>query len=328
MGPGTIYQYEQGVPKSVDTQTGSVAFQKGKQIKGYDGWEPRISVRVLANDNSSFKVSYNRMNQYIHLVTNTASVTPIDLWMPSGTYLKPESGDQVSMGYFRNFNANSIETSAEVYYKWIDNLVDYKDGADLFLNPNVETELLQGTGKAYGLELYAKKDLGRVTGWVSYTYSRSLRKIQGPSDVETINNGNYYPSNYDKPHDFKITANYQINRRWSMSGNFVFNTGRPATYPKSKYEIDALTIANFGDRNLERIPDYHRLDLAFTLKGNHKKNKFWEGSWTFSIYNVYARKNAYSIYFKPLSGSRLPQAYKYSILGTALPSITYNFRFL
>ena len=187
------------------------------------------------------------MYQYIHLITNTVSVTPIDLWLPSGPYLLPQKSDQVSIGYFRNFNANSIETSAEIYYKWIDNIVDYKDGADLFLNPHIETELLQGKGKAYGLELYAKKDIGRLTGFVSYTYSRSLRKIIGASSIETINNGNYYPSSYDKPHDFKITANYQINRRWDISGNWVYNTGRPATYPASKYEYDAFVVLHLVD---------------------------------------------------------------------------------
>ncbi len=328
LGPAHVNQYEPGIPRSDETITGSVFFGKGKSVQNYEGWEPRFSVRFLLNNKSSIKFSYNRMYQYIQQITNTASVTPIDLWMPSGPYLKPQMADEASIGYFRNFRENTIETSIEFYYKKMENIIDYKDGADLFLNPNVENALLQGIGRAYGVELYARKDFGRMTGFVSYTYSRTLKKIEGPTPDVTVNEGKYYPANYDKPHDFKMTAIYQINRRWSVSGNYVFTSGRPATYPESKYEIDGITIANFGDRNQERIPDYNRLDLSITLHGNNKKNKFWDGSWTFSIYNVYARKNAYSVYFKPIPGTRLPQAYKYSILGTALPSITYNFRFL
>jgi hypothetical protein len=328
LGPGTVNSYEPGIPKQEETITGSKSYSNGETISTYSGWQPRVSLRFLANDMSSIKISYNRLYQYIHLISNTVSITPIDLWLPSSPYLLPQKGDQVALGYFRNFNSNSIETSAEIYYKWIDNIVDYKDGADLFLNPHIETELLQGKGMAYGLELYAKKNLGRVTGFVSYTYSRSLRQIQGATSTETINNGKYYPSSYDKPHDFKITANYQINRRWAISGNWVYNTGRPATYPASKYEYDKFVIAEYLDRNMQRIPDYHRLDISITLNGNLRKHKFWDGSWNFSIYNVYGRQNAYSVYFKPVPGSRTPQAYKYSILGTALPSISYNFRFL
>ncbi len=328
LGPGDVNQYEAGLPKSDLTLTGSEHFDKGKSIRNYSSLSPRFSIRFLMNNNSSVKISYNRMYQYIQVITNTAAITPISLWLPSGPYILPQWGDEASIGYFRNFNDNTIETSAEIYFKRMGHIVDYKDGADLFQNPNIENQVLEGKGRAYGIELYAKKDFGRVTGWLSYTYSRSLIQVKGPTPEETINEGKYYPANYDRPNDFKMTAIYRINRRWNISGNFIFSTGRPVTYPSAKYEIDNITIANFGDRNLDRTPDYNRLDLSVTLNGNNKKNKWWEGSWTFSIYNVYARENAYSVFFKPKAGTKLPQAYQYSILGTALPSLTYNFRFL
>ena len=328
IGPGTVSLYEQGAPRESSTLTGSKDYSKGQTISTDQGLEPRVSLRFLLNELNSIKLSYNRLYQYIQQISNTASITPIDLWYPTGPYLDPQRCDQLSVGYFRNFNLDKYEASAEIYYKWLDNVVDYKNGSQLFLNPNIETVLLQGTGKVYGLELSLKKNLGRVTGSLSYTYSRSFRKIIGDTPEETINEGKYFPSYYDIPHDFKITAVYKINRRWSMSGNFVFNTGRPATFPLSKYEIDKIVVANYTERNLQRIPDYHRLDFSVNLKGNNKKNKLWDSSWSFTVYNLYARKNAYSIYFKPVPGSRIPQAYKYTILGTIIPSIAYNFRFL
>ena len=328
IGPGSVNLYRAGVPKESDTQTGTETYSKGKSFSTDQGLSPRVSFRFLLNEFNSIKFSYNRLYQYIQQISNTASITPIDLWYPTGPYLDPQRCDQVSAGFFRNFNLNKYEASAEIYYKWLDNLVDFKNGSQLFLNPAIETALLQGTGKAYGVEFSINKNLGRVTGSVSYTYSRSFRKIQGDTPEETINEGKYFPSYYDIPNDFKVTAVYKINRRWSVSGNFVFNTGRPATYPVSKYEIDKIVVANYADRNLQRIPDYHRLDFSVNLKGNNKKNKLWDSSWSFTVYNIYARKNAYSIYFKAVPGSRIPQAYKYTILGTIIPSISYNFKFL
>ena len=267
------------------------------------------------------------MYQYLQQVSNTTAITPIDLWFPSGAYLIPQKSDQVSLGYFRNFQLDRFETSVEIYYKWLDHLVDYKNGAELFLNPYIETELLQGTGKAYGIEIYGKKNLGRVTGWVSYAYARSLIKIHGNTPEETVNSGKFYPTSYDIPNQFKITANYQINRRWSVAGNFLYVTGRPVTYPSAKYEVENKTIASYAKRNNGRIFDYNRLDFSVTMRGNNRKNKFWDGTWIFTIYNLYARKNAYSVYFKPIKGSRVPQAYKYTALGTIVPSITYSFKF-
>ncbi len=327
-GPGTIHIYQAGVPESRETITGSRVYGKGEKISNDQGLAPRLAVRILINDMNSVKLSYNRQYQYIQQLSNTTGVTPIDLWFPSGAYLRPQMGDQVSLGYFRNFHLNTYEASLEVYYKKLYNQIDYKNGAELLVNPDVESEILQGDGRAFGLEFYVKKNLGRLTGMVSYTYARTLRRMKGPTAEETINDGNYYPAPFDIPNDFKITASYKLNRRWYASGNFVYNTGHPATFPVVKYQDDYIVIAQYSDRNLERIPDYHRLDLSITMKGNNRRNKFLDANWTFTLYNVYARKNAYLIYFKPIPGTEVPQGFKYSFLGTIIPSLSYNFRFL
>ena len=328
VGPGTVHLYEDGKPRNANSLIGSEDYVKGEKISENSGFEPRIAIRIKTGSLSSLKLSYNRIYQYIQQISNTAGITPIDLWLPSGVYLKPQQCDQISLGYFRNFNLNTFETSAEVYYKFLENQIDYKNGAELYLNPSVETELLQGIGKAYGIEFYVKKNLGRLTGWISYSWSRSLKKISGNTLEQTINNGMYYPSNYDIPNDFKITANYKVNRRWYLAGNFIYNTGRPVTYPISKFEADDIPVAKFSPRNLERIPDYNRLDLSVTLRGNNRRNKHWDSNWTFTLYNVYGRKNAYSLFFKPVPGTGLPQVYKYTVLGTIIPSLSYNFRFI
>jgi outer membrane receptor for ferrienterochelin and colicin len=325
-GPKTINLYREGLPKNEDNVIGEKTFEEGETIRTFDGWEPRLSLRFGINNKSSVKLSFNRMYQYIHLISNTISISPIDIWKSSDYYLGPQYSDQYSIGYFRNFMSNTIETSLEFYYKNIYDLVDFKDGAELFLNPNLENALLQGEGRAYGVEMMINKTLGRLTGWVSYAYSRTERKIEGQFDEETINNGFYYPANYDKPHDIKISGSYKITRRFSFSANFIYSTGRPTTYPSGKYTIDRFTATLYSDRNQERIPDYHRLDISISLLGNHKKNKRWKGSWTFSVYNVYGRKNAYSVFFKTERGVH-PRAYKLSILGSAFPAITYNFSF-
>jgi len=214
-----------------------------------------------------------------------------------------------------------------VYFKTINNLVEFKNGAQIFLNKNIETDLLIGKGRSYGLELLAKKKQGLLTGWITYTYSRTERKVSGESLEESINFGRFYPANFDKPHDLTIVGNYKITRRLSLSANFTYSTGRPVSYPDSQYRIGNLAVANFRERNQGRIPDYHRLDLALTIEGSHKKNKKWEGSWTLSIYNFYGRDNAYSVFFRPERSGSLPTPFKLAVIGSAFPSLTYNFRF-
>jgi hypothetical protein len=242
-------------------------------------------------------------------------------------YVKPQIADQIAAGIFRNFPESGIETSLEVYYKTIDNLVEYKDGAELFMNTAVESALLSATGLNYGAEVLVKKNSGRLTGWLSYTYSRTFRKVQGPSTTETINKGKYYPSNFDKPNDLSIVANYKFTRRISFSSNFTYSTGRAITYPESIYIVDGYAISQYSARNQGRTPDYHRLDISLTIDEALKKKQRWKGSWTFGVYNVYARKNPYSVYFKPQQAGKQVQAYRLAVLGTILPSITYNFKF-
>ena len=326
IGPSEVNIYEEGQPISEESLIDVKAYATGEVINSYGGLEPRLSFRMGLPLNSSIKFSYNRMYQYIHLLSNTMAVTPIDIWKPSGLYIRPQYSNQYSIGYFKNFFENSIETSVEIFYKDITDLLEYKDGARLVLNKYIEEELIHGDGRAYGIEFFVRKKLGKITGWVAYTYSRAERKVIGFNEEETINNGEYYPTYYDRPHDLSLTGYYQITRRWSFSANYIFMTGRPATFPENKYIIDRFTVAGYGERNKYRIPDYHRLDISFTLAGNLKRKKKWDGSWTFSVYNLFARKNAYSVYFKAENGA-VPQAYKLSVIGTAFPSITYNFKF-
>jgi hypothetical protein len=266
------------------------------------------------------------MRQYIHLISNTTAAAPTDRWKLSDQYIQPQIGDQVAVGFFKNLFGNAYETSVEVYYKQINNIIDYKDGASLLLNTAIEADLLRGKGKAYGLEAQVKKTVGRLTGWASYTYSRTFIQVDGQYPEERINRGQYYPANFDKPHNLNAVMTFQKNRRWNLSANFVYSTGRPVTYPESKYIVGGVSVANYELRNQFRIPDYHRLDVSATVEGNHRRNKKWDGSWTFSIYNVYSRKNAYSVFFRATNGST-PEAYKLSIFASMFPSISYNFKF-
>ena len=324
LGPSEVLQYQEGETINRDAVVDTLRFASGETVASYGGFEPRFSVKYLLNASSSIKLGFNRIRQYLQVISNTASITPVDIWKPSGFHVKPLIGNQLSLGYFRNFQDNRFETSAEVYYKKLDNVVDYKDGAELLLNKAIEQEMLSGIGRAYGLELFLKKSTGRLTGWASYTYSRSERRIEGPDQETTINRGRYYPAGFDQPHSISVVASYEVTKRLIAGANFTFNSGRPVTAPIAKFSIDGSKVAYFSERNQYRIPDYHRLDLSFTIKGGYKKNKLLNGDWTFSIYNVYARQNAYSVFFKNEAGVP-PQAYKLSVLGTAFPSITYNF---
>ncbi|MEO1262832.1 MAG: TonB-dependent receptor [Bacteroidota bacterium] len=322
LGKEDIYIYENGVPTDEGAIIDTVSYGTLDKIISFNAPEPRFSANYLIDGKSSVKASYNRMRQYIHLVSNTTSATPIDIWMPSGEYIDPATVDQVAVGYFRNFQNNAYEASIEGFYKDFDNLLDYKDGAELLLNETLETELLSGEGRAYGMELSVKKNKGAVTGFVSYTLSRSERRVPG------INNGEYYASNYDKTHDLSITASWKINEQWRLSSNFAFTTGRPVTYPESRYVFDGITIPHYDNRNGARIPAYHRLDLGAQFIPKKNKNKKWRGTWDFGVYNAYARRNAYSIFFRQNEDNPLQtEAVRLSIFGSVLPYVTYNFSF-
>jgi hypothetical protein len=325
IGPATINLYEDGVPMDVTSMTGTLEIPKGEVYKTYAGVEPRASLRYSFSPSLSAKFGYNRMYQYLHLVTNTTAVTPVDIWQPSGYYFKPQVADQLSIGVFKDFKNKMYETFIEAYYKSIDNIVDFKDGARLILNDHLETDLLQGKGTAYGIEASVTKTSGWLSGTLNYTYSRSFREISGATDEESINKGEKYPSNFDQPHAVNMSWKYAFTRRLFLTGQFTYRTGRPITIPESGFVVDNITIASFSERNKYRVPDYHRLDLALVLEGNHRRKKILDGTWTFSVYNVYSRKNVYTVFFKD-DGLGYLRPYALSIIGAALPSLSYSFK--
>ncbi|GAB3919553.1 TonB-dependent receptor [Larkinella terrae] len=330
-GPATVPIYQEGAPLQPETTTSSTTYNKGHIYHQDGGIEPRLAVRWTVGEGQSIKAGYNRLRQYIHQITNTTAALPISRWKLSDSFIKPQIADQWSVGYFKNTAGNAIEASAEVYYKTILNAIDYKDGANLTLNPTPETDLLQGSGKAYGLETQLKKNKGRWIGWVSYTYSRALYTINGAYPEERVNNGRQYPANFDKPHTLNAMTTFRPNNRVNMSFNFTFSTGRPVTQPYARARINGIIVPIYINRNQQRIPDYHRLDFAVEfnqdpVRSDPAKKRRYERSWVFSIYNVYARKNAYSVFFK-LNSASLTDGYKLSVFGSAFPSLTYNFKF-
>ena len=325
LGPGTVYIYREGAPREVLNLIDTVHYSKGEKMKSYFGVEPRLGLRFDVSSMSSVKVGFNRTFQYLHLVTNTTAITPIDIWQPSSNYFKPQSADQLSIGYFQNFKEKKYEAFVEVYYKKMNNVLDFKDGAQLLLNPQLETDLLQGSARSYGAEFQVTKNTGKLSGSLNYAYSRSFRTISGTFPEETINDGKEYKSNFDQPHIVNLNWKYAISRRYFFTGGFTYHTGRPITLPLAAFTVENITVSSFSERNRFRIPDYHRLDLGFVIEGNHKRKKFWDGTLTFSVYNVYARKNPYSIFFKEVQSGIL-RPYRLAIIGTALPSISYSFK--
>lgn len=324
-GPADVFTYSPGFTRDVLYMQDTVSYKSGAPLATYHGPEYRASIRYLLNNQSSLKLGFNRMRQYIHMITNTAAIAPTDTWKLSDRYIRPQVGDQLSLGYYKNMRYNTIEASAEVYVKRTRDILDYKNGAVLLLNEHIETDVINGLGRAYGMELMLKKLTGKLNGWVSYTYSRSFNQVNGPFPEEQVNNGEFFPTNFDKPHDITMVSNYKFNRRFSLSVNYTYSTGRPVTYPLSRYELNNAGRLYYSDRNQYRVPDYSRLDLALTLEGNHKIKKLAHSSWTFSLFNVLGRNNVYSIYF--VSRDNLVKGYKLSIFARPIPTLTYNFRF-
>lgn len=314
LGPGNFYTYD--VNGNV---TDTATFSSGKIVKSYLNLQPRFAATYLLNKISSIKVSYSRNVQNLHLLSNSTGSNPTDLWIPSSNNVKPEISDQVSTGYYRNLRNNRYEFSVEIYYKYLQNQIDYKNGAVLVANVNVESQLLYGRGRAYGLELFAKKKYGRLTGWISYTLSRTERQIDG------INNNLWYPATQDQTHNIAIVAIFKANKKWTLSSDFVYNTGNAVTWPSGKYDVNGETVFYYTKRNSYRMPSYNRLDLSATLQG--KKTKKFEGSWTFSVYNAYGRENPYFIQFQnDPEDPQKTQALQYSLFRW-VPSVTYNFKF-
>lgn len=347
IGPSSRYTFGDTLAGLRKPVIDTVRVSSGESVASYGNLEPRLSVRYQLNQSSSLKASYNRMNQYIHLISNTVAATPIDVWQPSTNNIKPQQGDQVALGYFRNFQNNKYETSVETYYKWTRNQIDYIDGADLFINDLLEADVLSGIGRAYGIEFYLKKNSGDLTGWVSYTLGRSELKVDGINTGlnSTDRSGRWYPTRFDQTHNLKVVSNYRLNDRKNLSATFSYISGAPTTYAIDRINVAGYVIpVNDGSRNNVRIPTYHRLDVSYTIDYNKitKKGKKRSSSLVFSVYNLYNRRNAFAINFvqdqervgytqiNNLTTPNQPvvtRAFESSILGFILPSITYNFKF-
>lgn len=296
-------------------------------IKSFANIEPRFSLAYQLNEKSSIKASYNRMTQYLHLLSNTTSPTPLDIWTPSGKYAKPQLLDQVAVGYFRTFKDNLFSLEVESFYKKIQNRIDYVDGADLIANNAIEQVILNGRARAYGLEILFRKNEGKFKGWLAYTLSKSEQQTPGRNSNEAgINNGQWYDTPFDKTHDISLTASYEFNEKWTFGSNFIFQTGQPSTFPNGQYEYNGITIPNYEARNSSRLPTYHRLDLSATYNPNPNSKKQLKGEWVFSIYNLYNRRNAASINFGQNRITGQNEATRLAIFGV-IPSVSYNFKF-
>nr|WP_241686523.1 TonB-dependent receptor [Flavobacterium sp. YO12] len=325
LGKSTQRVYDENLPISDATVVETKTFGNNEVIKRYGGFEPRVAARYFITDDFSVRASYDKTYQYIHLLSNNTTQSPTDIWKLSDLNVKPESAQQFSLGLYKNLKNDELELSVEGYFKKSRNILDYKVGADLLLNHNIETELLQGDGKAYGIEVLLKKQVGRLNGWLGYTYSRSLIRLNSQFNEEKVNDGKFFASNFDKPHDFSAVLNYRITKRYSFSSNFIYQTGRPITYPVGKYDYGNAQYTVYSDRNKFRIPDYYRLDVGLNIEGNHKIKKLTHSFWNISVYNVLGRNNPYSVFFVTDKGQI--KAYKTSIFSVPIPSITYNFKF-
>jgi hypothetical protein len=325
IGEYTSYTYGNNSTKSPQNVVDTRQYEKNEIINTYGGIEPRFSVNYELSETQSLKFGYQRTRQYMHLIANNAAVVPTDIYKLSNPNIKPQIGDQVSLGYFQNFENGLFETSTEIYYKSTQNSIDYKEGANLLLNEFVETQLVNGNGYSYGAEFSINKTKGDFSGRLSYTYSRSLFQATGRFEEEKINDGEIYPAYFDKPHDLTTIFTYKMDKEWSVSANFTYSTGRPVSIPISKYDIGEVSVAEFSKRNQYRIPDYHRLDLSLNWDPDNTGQKI-DSSWTIGLYNVYGRKNPFSVFFRDQNGAP-PQGYQLAILGIPFPSLTYNFNF-
>ncbi|MEN2414132.1 TonB-dependent receptor [Flavobacterium mesophilum] len=325
LGESTQRVYQPNAPVNDNTVIGTNYYKNNEVIKTYGGFEPRIAMRYLFNDDFSVKASFDKTYQYIHLLTNNTTQSPTDAWKLSDLNIKPQEARQYSLGFYKNLKDDELELSVEGYFKKSNNLLDYKVGSDLMLSENTETQLLQGEGKAYGVEFLVKKNIGKLNGWLGYTYSRTFIKINTDFIDEKVNNGQYFPTNFDKPHEVSTVLNYKLTKRYSFSSNFVYQSGRPITFPIGTYVYNDMSYTIYSDRNKYRIPDYYRLDLGFNIEGNHKIKKLTHSFWNISVYNVLGRNNPYSIFFVTTDGQI--KAYKTSIFSVPIPTITYNIKF-
>ncbi|MCT4628689.1 TonB-dependent receptor [Winogradskyella sp.] len=306
---------------------GTESFSRSDVIELFSNIEPRLAIAYQLNDNASVKASYNRMSQYLHLLSNTNSPTPLDVWTPSGKYVKPQLLDQVALGYFKTFKDNLFSLEVETFYKTIKNRIDYIDGADLIANNAIEQVILNGEARAYGMEILFRKNEGKLKGWLAYTLSKSEQQTSGRTQTENgINNGKWYNTPFDKTHDISLTASYELNKKWSLNSNFIFQTGQPTTFPNSQYEFNGIVVPNYESRNSSRLPSYHRLDVSANYNPNSNSNKRFKGEWVFGIYNIYNRRNATNITFRENRITGTNEAIRLAIFGI-VPSVSYNFKF-
>lgn len=324
-GPSTVFAYQPGFSLSRSTITDTINFNKGEVFGFYGGPELRLSLNLRTSPTNSLKINYNKTRQYIHLLSNTASISPTDTWKLSDYNVKPQVGDQIAFGFYQLFSERSIEASAEIYYKWIRNISDFKGGTNLIMNHYIEQDMVNLEGKAYGLELLVKKTQGKLLFSLGYTYSRTFTRNLNMHKEELINEGKWFPANFDKPNDLIITLNYLFSRRFSLSANYIWNTGRPITYPVATYNLYDELLIHYSDRNKYRIPDYSRLDISFNIGRNLRVHKIANPNWTFSVYNLLGTPNVYSVYFKK-EGDEI-KGYKLSVFARAIPSIAFSFDF-
>lgn len=332
IGTPNVYLYDPNQPKSPESVIDSLQFGPNEVSASYSGFEPRLAFNYDLNSSTILKLSYQRTRQNIFQLSNNAVISPAETWKAADYHLKPIISDQLAVGVENSSWFKAVDFSAEIYYKNLKNLIEYKNGAQLIMNQYVETALIPTDGYSYGIELSAKKTIGRLTGYTSYVYSRTMRKTNSIFNEENFWDGSYYPSIYDKPHDFSLTATYNVSRRWRFSGNFVFISGRPTTLPELKYRFADEMLVYYSDRNKYRMPSYNRLDLSITFDENLRKKRMWKGSWTLAVYNVYGRNNSYSVYYKKsvpgeTNNYRSYALYKLSVIGIPVPSLTYNFTF-
>lgn len=336
MGASTVKLYENNQPVTWDselqiyekaTPIDTRYYGSGKVIATHSNAEPRLALSYALDDNRSFKLSYNRMAQYLQLISNTSSPTPLDVWSPSDNYIRPQIADQVAAGYFTNLQNDNFTIEVEAFYKKIKNRIDYIDGADLIANDALEQIILNGRMRSYGAELLLRKNTGRLQGWIAYTISRSEQQTPGrTSDELGINNGNWYRSPYDKLHNLAVTSAYSLSSKWALGANFALQTGQPATFPNGQYQYENITIPSYGPRNASQLPAYHHLDLSATYTPRPEKKRGWQSEWVFSVYNVYNRQNAASISFRQNENNGVNEAVRFSVFGV-VPAVSYNFKF-
>jgi hypothetical protein len=327
IGAGTVNEYSPGLMPSINSIVRKKEYAAGEVMASYGGFEPRLTLKYSLAENTTLKFGYNRQQQFFQLLSNNTTPLPTSRWKTADAFIKPQQSDFASLGFFKTFNENVYEISLESYYRDVRNTLDFVSGANLQLNPNIETQLITGKSKAYGFELMLQKKKGENSGWISYTYARAFSQMIGDfPEIQAINNGNWFATNYDKPHSFNAMWNIQPSPHHSFSFTFVYNTGRPFSSPSGSYEIAGKKYAVFAERNNDRVRDYHRLDFSWTVNNPSMKHKRWEGSWVFTVYNLYGRQNPYSVFFKSTKNGL--KAYELSVFASPFISMTYNFKFL